>query len=197
MRKKLPFIILSVIMFIQICVPVGLITYQKIDSNLAEAKGEKFRFHIDNLSYHPGPNNGILFFAVEERTPWKWGCIYTDIEVDEDGYVILNYSEKKPKGDYYIKSSEHKDFYFPIDEVKTNSYEHLYEMHFNKKYSDIYVSTPGIYVSTPGIEDFYYEEAYLEAYVYKGRVGAPKVYIDGMEADEFLSDLNESIKANK
>lgn len=184
MRKKLPYIILAIIMFIQICVPVGLITYQKIDSNLAEAKGEKFRFYIDNLSYHPGPNNGILFFAVETRTPWKWDCIYADIEVDEEGYVILNYSEKKPKGDYYIKSSEHKDFYFPIDEVKTNSYEHLYEMYFNKDYSDYDYYTPF----------GYYKEAYLEAYVYKGRVGAPKVYIDGMEADEFLSDLNESIK---
>lgn len=190
MRKKLPFVILAIIMFAQICVPVGLITYQKIDSNLAEAKGEKFRFYIDNLSYHPGPNNGILFFAVEERTPWELGCIYADIEVDEEGFAILNYSEKKPKGNYYIKSSEHKDFYFPIDEVKTNSYEHLYEMHFNKKYSDFYVSVPGI-------EKFYYEEAYLEAYVYKGRVGAPKVYIDGMEADEFLSLLNQNIQESK
>lgn len=190
MRKKLPFLILSIIIFIQICVPVGLITYHKIDSNLAEAKGEKFRFYIDNLSYLPGPNNGILWFSVEERTPWEWGCIYTDIEVDEDGYVILNYSEKKPKDNYYIKSSEHKDFYFPITSVITETYDHLYDMHFNKKYSDIYVSTPGI-------ENFYYEEAYLEAYVYKGRVGAPKVYIDGMEADEFLSHLNESIKHSK
>ena len=185
MRKKLPYIFLAIIIFIQICVPVGMITYQKIDRNLAEAKGEKFRFYIDNLSYHPGPNNGILFFAVEERTPWEWGCIYTDIEVDEDGYVILNYSEKKPKGNYYIRSSEHKDFYFPITSVITATYDHLYDMTFNKNYSDYYTPFG------------YYNEAYLEAYVYKGRVGAPKVYIDGMEADEYLSMLNEKIKQQK
>lgn len=185
MRKKLPFLILSIIIFIQICVPVGLITYHKIDSNLAEAKGEKFRFYIDNLSYHPGSDNGILFFAVEERTPWEWDRIYADIEVDEEGYAILNYSEKKPKGDYYIKSSEHKDFYFPITSVITKTYDHLYVMTFNKNYSDYYTPFG------------YYNEAYLEAYVYKGRVGALKVYIDGMEADEFLSNLNESIKQSK
>lgn len=185
MRKKLPFVILAIIIFIQICVPVGLITCYKIDSNLAEAKGEKFRFYIDNLSYHPGPNNGILFFAVEERTPWEWGRIYANIEVDEEGYVILNYSEKKPKGDYYIKSSEHKDFYFPITSVITDTYDHLYDMTFTKSYSDYYIPFG------------YYKEAYLEAYVYKGRVGAPKVYIDGMEADEYLSLLDQDIQSRK
>lgn len=187
MRKKLPYIFLAIIIFIQICVPVGMITYQKIDSNLAEAKGEKFRFYIDSLSYHPGPNNGILFFYIEERTPWEWGCIYADIEVDEEGYAILNYSEKKPKGDYYIKSSEHKDFYFPITEIITESYYHLYNIELQKDYSDYDYNTPF----------GYYKDAYLEAYVYKGRVGAPKIYIDGMEADEYLSMLNENIKQSK
>lgn len=184
MRKKLPFIILAIIMLVQICVPVGLITYHKIDSNLAEAKGEKFRFDIGYLSYY---SNGLLFFDVEERTPWEWGCIYAEIEVAEDGYVTLNYSEMKPKGNYYIKSSEHKDFYFPITEIKTDSFEHLYDITFNKKYSDYFSSITGV-------ENFYFKEAYLEAYVYKGRVGAPKIYIDGIEANEYLSMLNENIR---
>ena len=184
MRKKLPYIFLAIIIFIQICVPVGMITYHKIDSNLAEAKGEKFRIDISHLTYH---SNGILFFDVEARNPWKWGCIYAEIEVAEDGYVTLNYSEKKPKGNYYIKSSEHKDFYFPLTEIKTDSYDHLYDITFNKKYSDYFSSINGV-------ENFYFKEAYLEAYVYKGRVGAPKVYIDGVEADKYLAILDEEIK---
>lgn len=184
MRKKLPFIILAIIIFVQICVPVGLIIYHKIDSTLAETKGEKFRFHIDYLSYSI---EGKLFFDVDTKTQWMWEHIYADIEIDEEGYAIFNLSKEKPDSNYYIKSSQPKEFYFPVTDIKTDTYDHLYSMTFNKDYSDYDYYTPlG-----------YYKEAYLEAYVYKGRVGAPKIYIDGMEAEEFLSNLNETIKQNK
>lgn len=181
MRKKLPYIFLAIIIFIQICVPIGMITYQKIDSNLAEAKGEKFRFYIDYLSYSP---QGKLYFDVDTRSPWKWDHTYGEIEVDEEGYAKLILAEKKPKRVYYIKSAYPHEFEFPVSEIDTDSYVYLYGMDFQKDYSDYDYNTPF----------GYYKEAYLEAYVYKGRVGNPKIYIDGMEADEYLAILDEQIR---
>lgn len=182
MRKKLPFIILVIIMFVQICIPIGLITYDKIDSSLAEIKGEKFRFNLNYLSYDG--NQGKLYFSVDTRSSWMWESNYAEIEVCEDGLVKLLLTNKKPEGDYYIKSKYPNEFTFPLSEIDTDSYENLYNMEFCKDYSEYDYYTPF----------GYYKDAYLEAYVYKGRVGAPKIYIDGMEADEYLSMLNESRK---
>ncbi len=181
MRKKLPYIFLAIIIFIQISVPVGMIIYQKIDSNLAETKGEKFRFYIDRLSYS---HEGKLFFDVERKSPWMWEHTYAEIEVDEYGYAKLPLTDKKPNGNNYIKSSYPNEFEFPINEVDTDFYEYLYSMDLHKDYSEYDYNTPF----------GYYKEAYLEAYVYKGRVGSPKVYIDGIDANEYLSLLNEYLK---
>lgn len=182
MRKKLPYIFLAIIIFIQICVPVGMITYQKFDSNLAEAKGEKFRFHIDHLSYSP---QGKLYFDVDTRDmEWEWEQTYAEIEIDEDSFAKLVLKDKKPRINYYIRSSDPYYFTFPISEIDTDSYVYLYGMDFQKDYSDYDYNTPF----------GYYKEAYLEAYVYKGRVGSPKIYIDGMEAYEYLAILDEQIR---
>ena len=177
MRKKLPYIFLAIVIFIQICVPVGMITYHKIDSNLAEAKGEKFRFVIDRLSYS---HEGKLYFVINSRSEWKWEDKYAEIEVAEDGFVNLILTDNKPEGNYYITSSSEYNFEFPIDEIDTEYYENIYSMELHRYYD---------------YNEFgYYDEAYLEAYVYKGRVGAPEIYIDGMEADEYLAILDEKIR---
>ena len=177
MRKKLPYIFLAIVIFIQICVPVGMIVYQKIDSNLARAKGEKFMFVIDRLSYS---HDGKLHFDINRRSEWKWEDAFAEIEVAEDGFANLILTDDKPKSKYYIKSSSPYTFEFPIDEIDTDAYENIYSMELNKYYD---------------YNEFgYYNEAYLEAYVYKGRVDAVKIYIDGMEADEYLKKLDEKIR---
>ena len=181
MRKKLQFILLSILIFIQICVPVGMITYNAIDSNIAEAMGEKFRFRVDNIRCL---NDGYIHFSVSSII-WNPGkTIYADTEVDADGYVTLNLTEIRPEHNNYVKSSDRDVFYFPIDYVRTKEYPNIDYFQLYKNYSDTYTPT--------GI-DHYYNEAYLEAYVYKGRIGKLVLYIDGLEAEEYFSNLNAKI----
>ena len=183
MRKKLPIILLCVLIFIQICVPAGMIVYNTIDTNIAQAKGEKFRFRVDNISCW---RDGYIHFSVSSIT-WNPGkAIYADIEVDADGYAHLNLTETKPLHNNYVKSSAKDSFYFPVDYVRTKEYPNIDYMLFYQNYSDTYTPT--------GI-DHYYNEAYLEAYVYKGRVGNLILYIDGLEAEEYFSNLNAKIEA--
>ena len=181
MRKKLPLILLCVLIFIQICVPVGMLTYHTIDTNIAEAKGEKFRFRVDNISCW---RDGYIHFSVSSII-WNPGkAVYGNIIVDEEGYATLDITETKPEHNNYVKSSAKDSFYFPVDYVRTKEYPNIDYMLFYQNYSDTYTPT--------GI-DHYYNEAYLEAYVYKGRVGNLILYIDGLEAEEYFSNLNTKI----
>ena len=181
MRKKLPYILLTIVLFIQICVPVGMIVYQKIDSNLAEAKGEKFRFALSHLSYS---NQGKLSFVVDTKSERKMERLYAEIEVSDDGFVKLNLTDNKPENNHYIKSASEYKFKFPINEIDTGYYDNVYSMIFYNTNSD--------YDYNPTIG--YCKEAYLEAYVYKGRVDGAKIYIDGLAAEEYLSILNDKLK---
>ena len=182
MRKKLPLILLCVLIFIQICIPVGMIIYNKIDSTLPETKGEKFRFHVENIFYI----DGHVHFNIKEYQHSSAKTIYAEVKVDDDGYADLYLAKKRPDGNYYVKSQYKDSFSFPVSYVKTNDYPFIGDRDFYKNYWDDY---------TPTGVDGYYTEAYLEAYVYKGRVGKPVLYIDGLEAEEYFSNLNAKIEA--
>ena len=181
MRKKLPLILLCVLIFIQICVPVGMIIYNRIDSTLPETKGEKFRFHVENIFYI----DGHVYFNTKEYQHSSAKTIYAEVNVDDDGYADLYLEKKRPDGDFYVKSRYKDSFSFPIPYVITKDYPFIGERNFSKNYWDTY---------TPTGVDSYYTEAYLEAYVYKGRVGNAVLYIDGLEAEEYFENLNAKLE---
>lgn len=183
MRKKLPFILLSVLIFIQICVPVGMIVYNRIDSTLAETKGEKFRFRVENIIYD---NGGYVHFNTKEYNHTSDITIYAEVKVDDNGYADLYLTKKRPDSDYYVKSQYKDGFYFPVPFVITKDYPFIGHRDFYKNHSDTY---------TPTGVDNYYNEAYIEAYVYKGRVGKLVLYIDGLEAEEYFANLNAKLES--
>lgn len=181
MRRKLPLIILITIMLVQLFIPAGLIMYQNSSEETTQTKGEIFIFEIHNIAY----SNKKLTFNV--KLPYGIADNrYLIAENNGGDFSTLTYTNEKPETEYYIKSDERGFFSFPVNHITTDEYKNLETAIFFK------LTEPDEY--TEADEGFvYFTEAYMYAYVYKGKISISKVFIDGIEAKEYLQQLNDNL----
>lgn len=181
MRKKLRLIILIVIIIAQICVPVGMVVHKNVSIISAREKGEKYKFNLKSVTY----SDGYVDFSVDY--PYVSGGNYAALEKDENGYAVFTMLVNKPKENNYIKSGYYGGFSFPVTGIETEKFKNITDRIWLCSWNDL----GDIYSA----EDDWvcYNESYLEGYVYKGTVVADSVYIDGVEIDEFLKELNNNL----
>lgn len=179
MRKNLRIIILIIVIVLQLCVPAGMIAYKTAETNTIIENGELFKFKIDSMDY----NDGKLEIDID--TFDDWGNLYAEVQTSITGYAELILTETKPQGSIYIKSSDKYEFDFPVDVIKTDKFSnldhiYLFQKKGDEKWWDYALSYREIY-----------NIAYLEAYVYEGKVVPVGVYINGVKANTYLSRMNE------
>lgn len=177
MGKKSRFVILIVIIIAQILVPVGMTSYKSITNEQTCQKGETFKFYLNYIVY----NDGSIKFEVAQ--PYPWGAKYVSLKTDENGYAEFELLVEKPEGDNYIKNPGRYSFVFPVDEIETRKYENI------RGSIRFYSMADYGYLNN----EYYFEEAYLEAYVYKGNVVPACIYVDGMPLDEQLEQINNNL----
>lgn len=178
MNKKLSAIILSVIILFQLFIAAGIVT----DSYIAEIKGEKVRIHVEEVEYYTG---NICYTVSIKHTDYR--DIYAELKFDKNGIAELYTTSQRPKHSLYIRSLHRNSFYYPDSTIKTEEYEYKYlpKSHFRKNYIEDDLLT---------VIDGYFNEAYIEVSVYKGRVGEAVLYIDGIEATQFYADLYNKVR---
>ncbi|MBQ8209875.1 MAG: hypothetical protein IJZ35_04775 [Clostridia bacterium] len=177
MRKKSGLIVLILVIVLQLCVPAGMIIYKNAEHNTIVENGELCKFKIKDMYYRKGK------LDINIETYDDWAMQFADVQADSIGYAELLLTDTKPEGSIYIESSDKDEFDFPVEAIKTEEFENLEYVYFFEK---------------TGEEDWWdelihemYNRAYLEAYVYEGKVSPVAVYIDGVEANVYLSRLNE------
>ncbi len=178
MRKKSGLIILILVMVIQLCVPIGMVAFEVIENNTIIKNGLCVKLELESFSY----SNGKLHFDLP--SDYEWGTKYAQlVHNGTTGYYEIQSTKGKPEGDFYIKSDDFDYFEFPINSIEVSKYENLDYVHFVKENED---------------DDWWdkllhnqFRRAYLEAYVYKGKVIPVAVFIDGVDADTYLERLNE------
>lgn len=179
MRKKLMTVLLVVTIIIQIAAPVVMIGYRYAEQHVAEKNGEMYTFSATQLSYY----NNSLHFRLIMNTLNR----YLVPEVYDDGLAYFRSYDNKPDTDSYIdrtllsyRTSEY-GVSFPDIYIVTEDYSNLEFVEFMRHH--YYENEQSGYV--------YFENCTVDAYIYKGKMFISQVYIDGVEANEFLSRLNE------
>lgn len=180
MRKNRGFIVLIVIIILQLCIPVGMIVYKTTENTRTEENGVLCRFEISSMTY----KDGELEFDIDIATYDDPGKNYAEIETNISGNAQLTLTDEQPDDPFYIKSSDKYAFDFPLSVYKTEKYENLERIYLSKKTDDDSLFTFS--------NHYRYNSAYLEAYVYNGSVSIVNIYIDGVEADEYLRRIAEN-----
>lgn len=182
MRKKSGFIILISIIVLQLCVPVGMIAYKTAETNSIIENGELVKIKISSMTY----TEGLVEFDI--ITYNDWGMYYAEIQKSDTVYAELVLTDIEPKGDIYIKSNDKYEFDFPVQQIKTEDFSNLEYIYFiektgNESWLDKAIAFHELY-----------NFAYLEAYVYKGKVVPVGIYINGIDINTYLSRMNEEKK---
>ena len=179
MRKKSGLIILILIMVLQLCVPAGMIIYKITERNTIIKNGLYVKIELESFTY----SNGKLLLD----TPLPddgWDMLYAELEnVSTTDFYKLQLVADKPAHDFYIKSSQESYFELPVNKIKVDNFENIDYIHFLK------ISEDDDWWDKIFFKKF--KRAYLEAYVYQGKVYPKAVYIDSKEANEYLAKINE------
>lgn len=180
MRKKLMTVFLVITLVVQLFVPAVMITCRYMEQHIAEENGEMFTFSVTQMSYY----NSSFHFRMILNTRNN----YLVPEVFTDGIAYFKSYDEKPDTDTYIDCSM-RDYRtseygvsFPDIYIVTDDYRNLEFVEFMRHH--YYEDEKSGYV--------YYDECLVEAYVYKGKLFVSAVYIDGVDAKEYLSNLNEN-----
>ncbi len=183
MRKKILSILLTVTIIIQIAIPLGMLIYKAVEINLIKTQGE---FHTFS-GYSPRYYNGRLTVSLHVFGPNKQ---YVTIATDPDGIKYYEHSEEKPGTPFYI--DRYAGYYatndfgvnFPEVYLVTENYDNISSIYFNK------ILSFNSYTEEPPEDVAYYEEATIDAYIYKGKIYVTEIYIDGIESATFLEQYN-------
>lgn len=169
-------ILIAVIIF-QVLLPVLMITYDDITENYTSDKGEIFRFRLEQIVC----TEYEVKFSVENNS--VWGVRYAIVENDSEGFAVMTRSKGRPACVNYVESKG-DSFYFPVSSIKTDIFEGKLKM--LTMYDEEWYVESGL----DGWKETSFEDAYLEAYVYKGDVVPIAVYVEGMPLEEFVAELN-------
>jgi hypothetical protein len=187
-------------MALQLCVPAGMIGFNHAYKALAERYGSLCKFPVSTVVYTgdyggevepslsfdiamPGNSSDYDFFTetgeLESAKP------YAVISTGSDGFAVMSLTEERPDTDTYVKSIENLySFEFPANtmEIKGPTYKNSVSFaQGDAEYSRRFWG-PLLYL---------FDEAYLEAYVYKGRVYVKEIYVDGVAIESKLAEVME------
>lgn len=177
MRKKSGLICVIIVIILQLCVPGGMVAAEIIENKQIVDNGIKVKLDIVNAIYHDEE------LTIDIDTSESWGKLYAQLVCRGDtGYYDLVFCEEKPADDFYIESADEFYFEFPVDYIKVKEHEDVNSIFMRKRTDD---DMPGVTIGNVRL----FDRACLEAYIYQGKVLPVKVYIDSLEADEYIEKL--------
>ena len=180
MKNRSKLVILVTLIIFQILLPVAMITYDDISDRYTTEKGEIYRFPLEQIVC---TENDVRFSV---RNTSVWSVKYAVVENDADGMAVMTRSKSKPAGVNYIESKG-KSFYFdfPVDKIETDAFS-------GKQMLTLYDEEWYVESGLKGFNEACFDEAYLEAYVYKGDVVPVAIYVEGVPLEEFVKRTNLS-----
>ena len=186
MLKKYGLGLLIAVIVIQLCVPVYMIVNVFAASYQAEKYGTEYKIPLDHIAVDE--ESGFLYFSVRYYADESYYNYmhepYTSLTEGEDGFAVVKPVYDKPAHSSYIKNK--KDGYayiFPADRISVGKPKYTDALwlldEFNEDDDQWYSGTI-----------VYYSEAYLQAYVYNGKISVKNVYIDGIPANQFIAQYD-------
>ena len=185
MNKRKRMIIAIIVMVIQLLAPVILLATMGVSEYSIEKNGEIFTFEVNNFHF----SNGLI--KLNLSTMGEWICTsdkvkYLIIETDENGNTVFDASSEKPEHTSYIDRTIaiRKNYGFPYAlYVDVTPYENLENVVLVKQVDGASLEPLGNWIL--------YRNVTADLIVYKGRFMVHKVYIDGVEIEDYLLKLNE------
>ena len=185
MSKKSGTVMLVAVIALQLLFSVR--TAYLRDANAREAKkhGTLYSFEIESLSYS---TNSDLSYTVECSKLFSGyvhrynGTAYVAVSEGEEGFADMVQCFGAPEGSSYIDIDEHGNFSFPANSIDVgiiSGFSNAFFVKENSYYSD-------------NPNNIVFKSAWLEAYVYNGKVFPVEVYIDSVTAREYITQLSHT-----
>lgn len=185
MNKRKNMIIAIIVMVIQLLTPVILLATMGVSEYSIEKNGDIYTFEVNNMHF----NNGLVKLNLSTVGEWLYTSDkvkYLIVDTDENGNTVFDATAEKPEHTSYIDRTVaiRKNYGFPYAVyIDTTPYENLEGIVLAKQASITPLEPDGNWV--------YYKNVTADLIVYKGRFKVHKVYIDGVEIEEYLLKLNE------
>lgn len=187
MKNKKGTIILSIILAVQLIIPLSVWSYESYKNKELEEKGQEIKVNIDYVDY----DEGRIEFQVVKLD----GYLYKDysdevvvFEVGEDGFATFKTTSELPGTDLY---------------VSVNSLARTYRQGWCFKYKSAVTSAQNEYDyyqlynkanECENIASGFCEGPETQVYavfkVYKNRFKVVNIYIGGMAVDEVIEKYN-------
>ena len=185
MLKKYCLGLLIAVIIIQLCVPAGMIISTFAVSSQAEKYGTEYKIPLDYISFNE--DNGFLHYNT-------YGYRYEPyISVSEgvDGFAVLTSVSEEPENSSYIKNKKSGYSYqFPVDRIHVGKLKRADKLWLLDERNE---DDERWYEGTIA----YYSKAYLQAYVYNGKISVKDVFIDGVPAKQFIARFDTQEEATQ
>lgn len=187
MRKNRPVIIL---LCFQLVFALLLAAYNPAKDLFIHTFGTEYTFAIENLAYYGNFADDMhLHCTIRSEIPDDFNHVlangrYGIIESDENGlYYISESTDIKPDNERYIKSKGDGVFYFDTPYMVLD-YE-TFELGEN--------TDPPLFIRHNLTTSTEYEIT-ASAHIFHGQIRLNKIFVDGIEITEFLTQSKERIK---
>lgn len=184
MRKNFLTIFLIVTIVIQIAVPVGFLIYKTVEISIVRTKGELYTFS----TYSPIFKKNRLETKLDIFGPTRQYVVFSK---DAEGNTVIEHSTTKPDSDIYIDRYSEKyhtngfSVEFPYISLRTDYYKNIEYLIFIK-------TTEDESYTEASAKTVYYKDITAEVYIYKGRIYINEIYIDGVDSETFMKELNDA-----
>ena len=185
MLKRKNIIITLIVMVIQLLTPAILLITLGVSEYSIKKNGEIYTFEVSKLHF----NNGELELRLSTLGEWLYTSDkvrYLIVNTDENGNTVFDATSEKPQHSGYIdrKSALRKNYGFPYSVyVDITPYENLEGIVLVKQADDASLDPLNNWA--------FYRNVTADLIIYNGSFIVHKVYIDGVEAEEYFSALNE------
>ena len=187
MKNKKGMIILSIILAVQLMIPLGVWGYETYKNKELEEKGQEIKIFVDRVNY----DEHIIEFHISNEADILYGDNkYIVFEDSEDGFSTLKTVENIPTTDLYITQNKlyswyHSNWCFEYESEITkeqDGYDYfvLYDREIEKENITL--------GNCEGPETV----AYAIFKVYKNRFKVDNVYIDGLPVDTVIEMHNNN-----
>lgn len=182
MLKKHGLALLIAVIVIQLCVPLGMVMSTVAASSKAEKYGTEYKIRLSYIRYD------IKHGAI--NYDYYLGYLYSQyftVSEGEEGFAELTPVSEKPEHSSYLefeKSGYH--YVFPSNRFYVGKLKNVNALWLDDSQEEDFMTPYNEFVA-------HYTEAYLDCYVYNGKISVKELYIDGVPAKEFIAiiDANE------
>ncbi|MBQ6020632.1 MAG: hypothetical protein IJL26_10715 [Clostridia bacterium] len=181
-------IMIALLVLLQIAFPVGMATYRPADEDVIREKGTRYVLETQGgLSCRTSGSVNVFSSWLPLPDLYETQGRYALLETDPNGYARVEaFSQQKPVGDAYLLHTEANRIgeYFSIDvppaliDALRREFRQTYTYDYDESFTEYELERKD---GSPTLA--------AELYVYRGHAALGGLLVDGMTAEEYLSDL--------